>query len=256
MPLTPQITLTCNLLDYSGAQIGSASSPAYLRIALCGFGGALPCVSGSGMIGKTVSWAADLAYTGAQISVPLWGNDVITPAGTYYMIAVLDANKNVIQAACYQFTGTATLDLSQQSPYLPPTPIPAAQIPVLQNPSGAQTIGGPITINGNLTVNGAITNGGMQVVTFSATPVFNAAAAASFKMTLTGNVTSSTLSGAFAGQIVIFEIVQDGSGNHTFAWPANVHNADSIVPTAGAICVQAFEFDGSYFYPVGPMTVN
>ena len=116
MPATPQITLTCTLLDYSGAELGSAETPAYLRIALAGYRGVLPCVPGTAMVGKVTSWPGDIPYTGGQITVPLWGNDVIVPGGTWYSISVLDANKNVLQTAAYQFAGTQTIDLSNAIP--------------------------------------------------------------------------------------------------------------------------------------------
>src|ERR1043165_449573 len=51
-------------------------------------------------------------------------------------------------------------------------------------------------------------------VSFSATPTFSAASAtniAAFTIALTGNVTSSTLSGASVGQFLVFRICQDSS---------------------------------------------
>ena len=129
MALTPQITLTANLLDYSGNQIGSASAPAWLRIALCGFGQTLPCIPGTGMMAQIASWPKDIPYTGSQITVMLFGNDVILPSGqTYYSISVLDSNRNVIQSGIYQFSGTATIDLSTATQLniqpVVPTPVP------------------------------------------------------------------------------------------------------------------------------------
>jgi hypothetical protein len=120
--LTPQITLTVTLLDFSGAKIGTATQPAYLRISLAGYGQKLPCVPGTGNIARVVSWFSDIPVTGAQVSVKLWGNDVIVPAGTYYCIAVLDASKNVLQSGIYQFTGTLTIDLSDAAQIVQPSP--------------------------------------------------------------------------------------------------------------------------------------
>lgn len=97
---------------------------------------------------------------------------------------------------------------------------------------------------------------GQLVVPFSATPVFNAAAASGFVITLTGNVTSSTLTGGVASQIVTFKIIQDATGGRTLAWPANVKNPQSPDPGANAISVQSFYFDGTNWYPIGPATVN
>lgn len=95
-------------------------------------------------------------------------------------------------------------------------------------------------------------------VTFSATPTFTATLGTKFKITLTGNVTSSTLAGAVADQILIFEITQDGVGGHTFVWPANVLNPESIDPGVGKKCTQTFCWDSttSKAIPLTGMTVN
>jgi hypothetical protein len=94
---------------------------------------------------------------------------------------------------------------------------------------------------------------GQSTVTFSATPVFNANLANAFKLTLTGNVTSSTLTNADAGQLVQFEICQDGTGGRTFVAPTNVLNMGTIAATAGACSTQEFLFDGSNAVALGPM---
>jgi len=230
MPLTPQITLTATLNDFSGNQIGTAASPAYLRIALCGFGQYLPRIPGTTMVAKIASWPYDLPYQGAQISVPLWGNDVISPAGTYYAISILDGAKNVIQSGGYVLTGTQTVDLSNLSPSFPPPPV---------NPS--------ITA-------------GLVTIPFSATPVFNCSLIAgpiAFDLTLTGNVISSTLISPYPGQIVTFFIGQNSAGGWTFVWPSNVVNADLINNTPNSESTQTFvaRANGN-LYPIGPMTYS
>lgn len=93
-------------------------------------------------------------------------------------------------------------------------------------------------------------------VSFSATPAFAAGSVSKFYLTLTGNVTSSTISGMVKDQIVIFQIAQDGVGGRSFVWPTTVKNAGPVKQTAGAISIQSFTFDGSNFYPLGPMTYN
>ena len=121
---TPQITLKATLLDFSGVAIGSATNPAKLRIALCGYGQALPNVAGVGNIAKVASWPSDILFEGTLISVPLWGNDVISPSGTYYEIAVIDTLGNVVQSGIYQFTGTQTIDLSNAVQITQPSLLP------------------------------------------------------------------------------------------------------------------------------------
>jgi hypothetical protein len=59
-------------------------------------------------------------------------------------------------------------------------------------------------------------------VAFSATPVFNASAYGYFSMSLTGNVTSSTITGGQTGQRIVFSICANG---YAFAWPANLSAA-------------------------------
>lgn len=121
---TPQITLTATLLDFSGVAIGSATNPATLRIALCGYGQTLPKVAGVGNIAKVASWPSDILFEGTVISVPLWGNDVISPSGTYYEIAVIDTLGNVVQSGIYEFTGTQTIDLSNATQITQPSLLP------------------------------------------------------------------------------------------------------------------------------------
>jgi len=124
MSLTPQITLTVKLYDYQGNVIGSLSNPAYLRIALCGYGQTLPCVPGAGMVGGL---GGEIPFVGSSLNVLLWGNDVITPAGTYYAISILDENRNVVQSGIYQFTGTQTIDLSDATQIVQPYPQPVPE---------------------------------------------------------------------------------------------------------------------------------
>jgi hypothetical protein len=95
--------------------------------------------------------------------------------------------------------------------------------------------------------------GSLTTVAFSATPTFDASTAASFKLTLTGNVTSSTLSNAVAGEPISFEICQDATGGRTFVPPVNVLNMGTIVSTASACSTQEFWFDGSNAVSAGPM---
>ena len=123
MPATPNITLTATLLDYSGNTIGTSAQPAWLRIALCGFGGVLPAIAGTGNITKITSWFVDIPFTGTALSVKLWGNDQISPSGTYYAISLLDTQKNVLQTGIYQFFGTQTIDLSV-APQIVQPPVP------------------------------------------------------------------------------------------------------------------------------------
>jgi hypothetical protein len=120
MPLTPGITLTATLQDFTGSDVGSAGNPAKLRIALCGYGPSLPGIAGTSNIAKPGPY--DILSASGVFSTPLWGNDVITPAGTYYSITILDGDDNVVQCGAYIFTGTQTIDLSNATQISPPSP--------------------------------------------------------------------------------------------------------------------------------------
>jgi hypothetical protein len=89
----------------------------------------------------------------------------------------------------------------------------------------------------------------VTTVSYSATPTFDAATADSFYITLTGNVTSSTLSNIAAGRTIAFKIICDGTGGRSFVWPTNVLGGMDLSTTplaAGEIATQLFHcFDGT-----------
>lgn len=69
-------------------------------------------------------------------------------------------------------------------------------------------------------ITNADTKPGFITVPYSSTPVFNAALASGFRFTMSGGVTSSTLTNISFGQILTF-IIQD-TLNLPFPWPSNV----------------------------------
>jgi hypothetical protein len=95
-----------------------------------------------------------------------------------------------------------------------------------------------------------------QVVTtvaFSPTPTFTATGQYQlFKMTLTGNVTASSLSmtALSVPSIVTFELSQDVTGAHTFAWPLNTSGAAPVNYAANSVTTQTIFWDGTTAYPV------
>jgi hypothetical protein len=85
---------------------------------------------------------------------------------------------------------------------------------------------------------------GIYDVTFSATPVFDAALGNEFKITLSAAVTSSTfIHGTQGSTLVTFRIVQDGTGGWPFVWPANVRGGGMPAPGAGTRNIQVFALD-------------
>jgi hypothetical protein len=75
-------------------------------------------------------------------------------------------------------------------------------------------------------------------------------------ITLTGNVTSSTLMNATAGQWMTFVVCQDATGSRTFAWPSSVKGGGTVGATAGKCSVQAFVWDGSAARAMTSVQVN
>jgi hypothetical protein len=156
LPLIPQITLTATLDDLSGVAAGTVANPSRLRIALCGYGETLPAIPGTANI--ALVGPKEYFSTGGMLTIPLWGNDVIEPIvsgvpQTFYEIAVIDGQQNVVQCVAYQFAGTAVIDLSNATPYLPPSPPPAFTVPLnylAVTPQPAQAEGVVYTAPGSI----------------------------------------------------------------------------------------------------------
>lgn len=113
----PNVTLTAKL----DSILGGVDVAGYLEITLCGFGLTPPSVAGTAMLADAA--VPQLSGPATTLSIKLFGNDQITPGNTFYSIAVLDADKNVIQQGNYLLTGAGTYDLSNLSPILPPSAI-------------------------------------------------------------------------------------------------------------------------------------
>lgn len=120
--------------------------------------------------------------------------------------------------------------------------------------------GVPAGVTGSSVSGSKVTYGGLvdtqTVVTFSATPTFDASAANNFKITLTANVTSSTLSNIVAGQPIRFTICQDSTGSRTFVWPTNIKGAGTITATLSVCSSQTFISDGTNAYASSQMADN
>jgi hypothetical protein len=93
--------------------------------------------------------------------------------------------------------------------------------------------------------------GGKNIVTFSATPVFDASLATMHQISLTANVTSSTVTNPKVGQSITLKIIQDPASARTFAFPANFKGATAISATLSQTSVQAFEYDGVNWLSLG-----
>lgn len=241
MPVLPQATIIATMNDL----VGAIQPNSTLTVQLCGYGSQVPRIPGTSLIAKTSPQAFTAGATGI-VTMVLWSNDAITPANTYYTFTVTDDAGNVVQLNAYQFIGPGTYDLSAIALFNPAPPAILALNPVLTNPPGGvlQVIGGSITIQGNLIVTGTISGGGgIFTVAPSATPVFDGALGASFKMTLNQAVTSSTAP-RMAGRILVpFQILQDVTGGWPFVWPATVFNGGQVNPAPNSRSTQTFAVD-------------
>ena len=119
--------------------------------------------------------------------------------------------------------------------------------PIFSTTNAAQTITAAY-----IRKNGLFSPSPTNTVAYSATPAFDASLGDRQVITLTANVTSSTLANAQIGQVLNFLICQDGTGAHTFVWPAAPAGAmlGAVVIGATAGKCTAQNFSVSKYAPV------
>jgi hypothetical protein len=86
---------------------------------------------------------------------------------------------------------------------------------------------------------------------FSATPSFAASFGASYSMTLTGNVTTSTITGKPSkGNLLSLTLTEDATGGWTFAFPANFIFTPAFTFNSAALAINelTFKFDGTNWH--------
>jgi hypothetical protein len=203
------------------------------------------------------------------------------PAGVYYRVTVKDSStgQEVLRYTQVSFTG-ASFNFDTYAPINLGTPAPLSGNAV----TGNLSVSGNVSATGTVTASNIPTNilqqifdsgtgltqrtafncmagikctdnagtartdvrlGTLATIAFSATPIFDASAASTFKLTLTGNVTSSTLTNTVAGEPLAFEICQDATGGRTFVPPANVQGWVTIPIAANACVLETFIYDGA-----------
>ena len=124
---TPQITLRIPLTDL----FGNALQAAAVSVQLAGYGSAIPQVAGTALLASTYA-TQQVPSAAGVVQVPVWGNDQIVPAGTYYAIQVADTYGNVMQCNAYSITGAArTVDVSTLTPIsFQPKPVSAGVVAI------------------------------------------------------------------------------------------------------------------------------
>lgn len=175
------------------------------------------------------------------------GNAELSPAGTYYTVTVTSGGVTVWGPMNWA-VGPASLYSGSLYPNV-------TVLPSFTGISGVASVfgrtGAVVATSGDY--NQSQITPTQNAVSFSATPTFNASSGPNFKMTLTGNVTSSTLSGASAGMQLTFELIQDATGGRTFVWPANFIGAGPLNAEPSAVTVQSFYFDGTNAYAISSL---
>lgn len=112
---------------------------------------------------------------------------------------------------------------------------------LLYNTNGTVTQASTFSISGSGQV-GTRFQSGANSVAFSATPNFDFSLGDTQIITLTGDVTSSTISNAPTGsatQFVRFVVCQDGTGGHKFVWPLVLQGVTPVTMTASQ-CTSVF----------------
>ena len=219
----------------------------------------------------------------ASFTVPNPANT--QPAGVYYRVTVKDSStgQEVLRYTQVSFTG-ASFNFDTYAPINLGTPAPLSGNAV----TGNLSVSGNVSATGTVTASNIPANivqqifdsgtgltqrtafncmagikcadnagtartdvrlGTLATVAFSATPIFDASTASTFKLTLTGNLTSSTLTNAVPGEPLAFEICQDATGGRTFVPPANVQGWLPIASAASACSLEVFYFDGTNAQP-------
>jgi hypothetical protein len=87
-----------------------------------------------------------------------------------------------------------------------------------------------------------------SIVGWSATPTIDMAIAKSFKITLTGDVTTLSFPTITAGIGVTIIICQDSTGGHFLTWPSTIHGGIVIGYQKNKCSVQDFISDGVNLY--------
>ena len=194
--------------------------------------------------------------TNGALSVSLIPNDTSSPATTYSFrfsngttkYCTVPTSSNPVTMA-----GANCVDAS-------PATVPAL-IPLSQLAGGGATVGQALVWNGTqyapANVSGGAGGWTLNTVSFSATPTFPLASGNIQKITLTGNVTASSITGLATNTVVLFEICQDGTGNHTFAWPASVKGGVVVGLTANTCTQEWFSStDSTYLRPPALGVIN
>lgn len=225
------------------------------------FTGASTCLKVGGGLGQTIDTKGVMTVTGG-------GGGAVLPKTISYLFTATDAGTI--------FTANGS-NLTDTLPATPPSMpwliadhnLNATPLVIARNTNTINGLSANITLQqgdsttcGSDTATGAnyvcdLPKFGFTTLSFSGTPTFTYAAVINtFEITLTGNVTASSVAGAAPGQQSTFVICQDGTGSRTFAWPAAFKGAMTIGSTASKCNTQSFAFDGTSYFATSAGATN
>lgn len=140
MSQTPQLTITGNIQTLFGTSDANGSVVFQLQ----NYGLNIPKVTGTGFI---VAARVGVTTSSGSFSTTLWGNDVITPSGTYYLVSFISDSGITVASVPYILQGIGTVDLSTVQPMVT---APTSYVPsfLVTNGSGSQTVAGDVNITG------------------------------------------------------------------------------------------------------------
>ena len=213
-------TISGDAIDIFNIDAGSGS----LDVALCGYGGQVP--RGPQGILPNAENSVTIDDQG-QYSFEVAGNDIITPAGTYYTVTVRNANGDIVQVNAYVFADSQAYDLNIAIPF-DPSQQPPPQIPPLINSE-------------------------LLIVPYDPAAEFPGDVYTAWQITLTGDC-APTFTDLIEGNLYTVIIIQDGVGGHQWLWPANVLNATGVDQFPNSITIQTFVASAGNLYPIGPAT--
>ena len=228
MAIDPNVQVVGQLtsaLGLAGPPVARQPINGSVSIQLCGYGSQIPRVPSDSMVAKVTDEPAITPQ--GYFTAWLYDNTLIEPDGTYYTFTMSDENGDVTQVNAYRFTTGGYVDLSLAIPYdpnQPPPPLP----PLITDE--------------------------LLIVDWSATPEFPGDVYTSFRITLAGDVTSSTAPGTVQGNLYTFIILQDTVGGHAFTWPANAANPSPINQNPNSVTIQTFVMGLTLLLPIGPAT--
>ena len=259
--VTAAIGYTPESLSNRGAANGYAplNSSAVVPVSnlpVTGSGRSLPTLDGAPTMGNCLNWGANGVHDSGAPCGSGGNGTGLADAGSNGILKRVAPNTTAVAVSGTDFYAPGSVIASSDLPF--PDSVAKGGILTTACSKGSvvdsyQSDGTPHCVS--------ITEGsppGYSTVDYSARPTFPASSSAgsSFLLTLTGNVDSSTLTGAVTGQIVSFTICQDGSGGRTFVWPTNLLNAATISGAPSACTNQVFIYNGTNAIAVAPAFVT